>query len=136
MVVPGREQDAVRSFYAAWTAGDVETMLAIADPGIEAAPTLGLLYDRSVYRGHDGIRAWCAEVAGRWDRFEPQVEHTYLYGDQIAAAMHLVASRDGRDFDARFVVFHRFRDGRMVTLRGRDWYEAHEELGLVAPPLG
>ena len=126
----------MRRFYAAWAAGDVGAMLAIADPDIEAAPTLGVLYERSLYRGHDGIREWCAEVARDWDRFEPRVERTYLYGDRIAAAMHLVASRGGQDFDARFVVFHRFRDGRMVTLHGRDWYEAHEELGLVAPPLG
>ena len=131
-----REQDAVRRYYAAWSDGDVETMLAIADPAIEATPTLGLLYERSVYRGHDGIRAWCAEVSGKWERFEPRVLRTILHDDQVAALVRLTAWRDGHDFDARFVVFHRFRDGRMLTLHGRDWFEAHEELGLEAPTPG
>ena len=57
MVVPGGEQGAVRSFYAAWTAGDVDAMLAIADPGIEAAPTLGLLYDRHDFDAFDAIQS-------------------------------------------------------------------------------
>ena len=128
----GTQQDDVRRYYAAWTAQDLGTMLAIAHPDIEASPTLGLLYERSVYRGHDGIRAWFDEVSRGWERFDPQVGEMVERDGQVIAFIHLVAWRDGRDFEAEIAVEHAFRDGRILTLHGRDVYEVREELGLEA----
>jgi ketosteroid isomerase-like protein len=125
-----RAQTDVRRYYAAWSAGDLDAMLAIAHPDIEASPTLGVLYQQSLYRGHDGIRDWFAEVARDWQRFDPRVEATAEHDGQVVAFIRLTAWRDGRDFDARIAVLHAFRDGRMLTLHGRDWYEVREELGL------
>jgi ketosteroid isomerase-like protein len=129
-VVGDRERDDVGRYYAAWSAGDLDTMLAIAHPDIEAAPALGVLYGQSVYRGHDGIRAWFDEVAGEWEAFEPRVVETVEHEGRIVAFIRLTAWRDGRDFDAHIAVVHTFRDGRMLTLRGRDWFEVRDELGL------
>jgi ketosteroid isomerase-like protein len=129
-VAGDRAQDAVRRYYAAWSAGDVETMIAIAHPDIEATPTLGLLYEHSVYRGHEGIREWCAEVARDWQRFDPRVLEVVERDGIVTAFIRLTAWRDGRELDARIAVEHAFGDGRMIVLHGRDWFEAREELGL------
>jgi ketosteroid isomerase-like protein len=129
-VAGDREQDAVRRYYAAWSAGDLDAMLALAHPDIQAAPTLGLLYDQSLYAGHDGIRAWFAEVDRGWQAFEPRVLDVVDQGDVVIAFIRLTAWRDGRDFDASIAVLHTFRDGRIATLTGRDWFEVREELGL------
>jgi ketosteroid isomerase-like protein len=126
------DADAVRRYYAAWTARDLDTMLEIAHPDIEARPTLGLLYDRSIYRGHEGIADWVAENARKWERFEPEVLDTLEHDGLTIAFIRLTAARRGTNFDAKFCVLHEFRDGRMVTLHGRDWHEVHEELGLPA----
>jgi ketosteroid isomerase-like protein len=125
-----RDADAVRRYYAAWTARDLDTMLEIAHPDIEASPTLGLLYERSVYRGHEGIADWVAETSRKWERFEPEVLDTIEHDGLTIAFIRLIAGRADEDFDAKFCVLHAFRDGRMLTLHGRDWFEVHEELGL------
>jgi ketosteroid isomerase-like protein len=125
------DEDAVRQYYAAWSAGDLGAMLALAHPEIEAAPTLGLLYEQSVYRGHDGIRSWFAEVERDWQAFDPRVLDVVTRDDEVIAFIRLTAWRDGRDFDASIAAVHTFRDGRIATLRGRDWFEVREELGLL-----
>jgi ketosteroid isomerase-like protein len=122
----------VRRYYDAWSRGDLDTMLAIAHPDIEASPTLGLLYDHSVYRGHEGIRAWFAEVDGDWETFEPDVLETVERDGQVIAFIRLTAGRHGQRFEAHIAVRHEFRDDRMAVLHGRDWWEVREELGMAA----
>jgi ketosteroid isomerase-like protein len=109
-------------------------MLERAHPEMEARPTLGILYDHSVYVGHAGIRAWFEEVAARWPGFDPHVEELREVDDRVIAFIHLSAESRGQPVDARFAVEHTFRDGRMATLYGRDLWEVREELGLEEPP--
>jgi hypothetical protein len=42
----------------------------------------------------------------------------------------LTAARGDEIYDARIAVFHAFREGRMLTLHGRDIFEARQDLGL------
>jgi ketosteroid isomerase-like protein len=122
--------DAVRRFYAAWTAGDLDAMLAEVDPEVVAEPVLGLLYERPSYKGHGGITRWFEEVDDLWDDFEAQVEATHAVGDAVIAFVRLVAYTRGRASDSRIAVVCRFRDGKIVSFRGRDRDEVIEELGL------
>jgi ketosteroid isomerase-like protein len=124
------EVDAVRRFYAAWTAGDVERMLAEVDPDVEAQPVLGLLYERPTYKGHGGISRWFEEVDDLWDDFEAQVEATHEVDGAVVGYIRLVATTRGRSSDARIAVICRFRDGKIVSFRGRDLEEVAEELDL------
>ena len=119
MLVPDAEIQLVRDYYAAWSRGDLAGMLARAHSQFEARPTLGVLYDHSVYRGHDGIAAWFEEVAGRWKDFDPHVEELRRNGEQIIAFIRLTAARHGQPVDARIAVEHTFRDGLIVSLFGR-----------------
>jgi ketosteroid isomerase-like protein len=127
------EKELVREYYAAWSAGDLDAMLARAHPDIEASPTLGVLYDHSVYSGHEGIRSWFDEVEGRWADFDPHVDEVYQRGGTVTALIRLTARRNDQPVDALIAVEHTFRDGRMATLFGRDYWEVREELGLPSP---
>jgi ketosteroid isomerase-like protein len=122
--------DAVRRFYAAWTAGDLDAMLSEVDPEVEAQPVLGLLYERPSYRGHSGIRRWFDEVNDLWDDFECHVEATHEVDGAVIAFLRLVAHTRGRASDARIAVVCHFRDGKILSFRGRDREEVIEELDL------
>jgi ketosteroid isomerase-like protein len=122
--------DAVRRFYAAWTAGDRDAMLAEVDPEVEAQPVLGLLYERPSYKGHGGISRWFEEVDDLWDAFEAHVEATHAVDGAVIAFVRLVAYTRGRASDSRIAVVCRFRDGKILSFRGRDRDEVIEELGL------
>jgi ketosteroid isomerase-like protein len=122
--------EAVRRFYAAWTAGDLARMLAEVDPEVEAQPVLGLLYERPSYRGHSGISRWFEEVEDLWDGFEVRVEATHEVDGAVIGFLHIVARTRGRESDARIAVICHFRDGKIVLFRGRDRDELAEELGL------
>src|SRR3982751_4186759 len=98
------EVDAVRRFYAAWTAGDLEAMLAEVDPDVEAQPILGLLYERPSYRGHGGISRWVEEVDDLWDEFESHVEDAHEVNGAVIAFVRLVAHTRGRASDSRIAV--------------------------------
>lgn len=124
------EVDAVRRFYAAWTAGDLDAMLAEVDPDVEAQPVLGLLYERPSYKGHSGISRWFEEVADLWDGFEAHVETIHEVDGAVIGFLHLVANTRGRPSDARIAVICQFRNGKILTFIGRDRDEMAEELGL------
>jgi ketosteroid isomerase-like protein len=126
------EVDAVRRFYAAWTAGDLEGMLAEVDRDVEAQPVLGLLYERPSYKGHSGISRWFDEVQDLWDGFEAHVEATHEVDGAVIGYVRLVANTRGRPSDARIAVVCTFRDGKILSFRGRDREEVAEELDL--PP--
>jgi ketosteroid isomerase-like protein len=122
--------DAVRRFYAAWTARDLAGMLAEVDPEVEAQPVLGLLYERPSYKGHSGITRWFEEVRDLWDKFEIHVEATHEVDGAVIGFLHLVAHTRGRSSDARIAVVCHFRDGKLLSFRGRDREEIIEELDL------
>src|SRR3954452_18504772 len=128
--MPPREVDAVQRFYAAWTAGDLDAMLEEVDPDVEAQPVLGLLYERPSYKGHSGITRWFEEVDDLWDVFEAQVEATHEVDGAVVGFLRLVATTRGRSSDARIAVICRFREGRILSFRGRDLEEVIEELEL------
>ena len=125
-----RDVDAVRRFYAAWTANDLPAMLALVDPAVEAQPVLGLLYKRPSYRGHSGITQWFEEVVDLWDDFDPQVEDAREVDGAVVAFLRLVAHSGGRMSDARIAVVCKVTEGRIVSIRGRDRDELAEELGI------
>ena len=122
--------DALRRFYAAWTVGDLPGMLAEVDADVEAQPVLGLLYERPSYRGHSGISRWFEEVEDLWDQFEIEVEQTHEVDGALIGFLHLVAYTRGRSSDARIAVICHFRDGKVLSFRGRDRDELIEELEL------
>jgi ketosteroid isomerase-like protein len=108
----------VRRFFAAWTAGDLETMLSLVDADVVARPALGPLFERREYHGRDGIAASFHEVTTRWDRFEPRVEDAREAGEQVIAFLHVVLEGRGVETDARIAVVCTLRDGLITSMAG------------------
>ena len=105
-------------------------MLDEVDPEVEAQPILGLLYERPSYRGHSGISRWFEEVEDLWDDFEVNVEATHEVDGAVIGFLRLVAHTRGRTSDARIAAIIHLRDGKILSVRGRDRDELIEELGL------
>jgi ketosteroid isomerase-like protein len=124
------DAEVVRAFYDAWSVGDVPAMLALVDPEVEVEPILGVLYARERYQGQEDLAAWFGEVAARWDTFGARVERARTRGDTVVAFVHLAGHRGEETFDAWIGVECRFRDGRIVSFRGRDVWEVEEELAV------
>ena len=105
-------------------------MLEVVDPDVEIEPILGVLYARESYRGREDLAAWFEEVMARWERFESRVEKARQVGDEVVAFVRLVGHRGAESYEARIAVECRFRNGRIVSFRGRDAREAEEDLTL------
>jgi ketosteroid isomerase-like protein len=121
--------DTVRRFFGAWSAGDLDAMLAVVDDGVVVLPVLEPLFEQPSYHGRDGVAAAFREIAARWDRFEPRVEDTGQAGDQVIAFLHLVLEARGRSSDARLAVVCHVRDGLITSLESHDAGSTREHLG-------
>lgn len=123
--------DVVRRFYAAFSAGDLDTVLDAVDPAIAFEPLLGVLYDRHVFHGHDGIVEWFKALEREWDGFETHVDNAVEVGDHVVAFVHLVAHRGAERLQAEVAVECRFSGERISSLVGRDAWEVAAELGIA-----
>jgi ketosteroid isomerase-like protein len=109
----------VREGYARWQAGDyrllLDFLLANAAPDIEIHSRFGG-FSGTPYRGHDGVRAWLAEIQENFDRFEPWVDEAREAGDdQIVATggISFRARESGVDMAERMGWIYEFRNGRL-----------------------
>ena len=108
-------------------------MLEVVDPDVEVEPILGVLYSRESYRGRDDLAGWFREVTVRWERFEAEVEKVRRRRDGTTVAFVRLCGHRGEEvFEARIAVECFFRDGRIAAFRGRDVWEAQEELDIGA----
>jgi ketosteroid isomerase-like protein len=127
----------VHEGYARWRAGDydllLDFLLANAAPDIEVYSRFGG-FSGTPYRGHDGLRAWLAEIQETFERFAPWVDEAREVGDVRVVAIGGISFRareSGVDMAERLGWVYEFRDGR---LRRMMFYasprEALEAVGL------
>jgi ketosteroid isomerase-like protein len=127
----------VREGYARWRAGGLDLaldfLLANATPDIELYSRFGGL-SGTPYRGHDGLRAWLAEIQETFERFEPWLDEAREVGDGRVVASGGISFRareSGVDMAERLGWVYEFRNGR---LRRMMFYaspgEALEAVGL------
>ena len=126
--------DVVRRFYAAVTARDLTAALDTLDPQLQFEPVLGILYREHVYRGHDGITSWYAELVEQWDSFDAIVEDAFDVDGGVTVFLHLAAQRGDERLDAEIAVECAFAGDRILRITGRDAWEVAEELGVPPPP--
>jgi ketosteroid isomerase-like protein len=136
-VVAQDNVELVREGYARWRAGGYDLLLdfflANAAPDIELYSRFGG-FSGTPYRGHDGLRAWLAEIQETFERFEPWVDEAREVGDDRVVAIGGISFRareSGVDMAERLGWVYDFRDGR---LRRMMFYasprEALEAVGL------
>ncbi len=81
----------VRRIYDAVARGDAATVLSLYDAEVEfdfsrsAQGKLGLM--ESVYRGHQGVRAWVRERHEDWEAIEDDLEELIDTGEQVVSVV-------------------------------------------------
>jgi ketosteroid isomerase-like protein len=117
-----------RRFHEAWTACDLDTVLACVEPDVVARPLHGLLFTRMEFRGHDGILEWHRQMTEPYDRFEALVEEVHEHPGGVAGLLTLVGYRGDEGLHARVGVVCEMRDGRIATLTARNAGDVEAEI--------
>jgi len=129
--------DLVRQGYARWRAGDYDLLLEFlinsSAPDIELYSRFGG-FSGEPYRGHDGVRAWIADIQENFERFDPWLDEARAVGDDRVVAsggIRFRARESGVDMAERMGWVYEFRNGlvRRMMFYG-SWSEALEAVGL------
>jgi len=125
--------EVVQSMFAAYRAGDWEFLLANATHDVELYSRFGSLTGEP-YRGHNGVRAWLAELRENFERFEAWLDDVREAGDDRVVALGGISFRargSGIDMDERLGWVYELRNGRVCRmLFYRSPSEALEAVGL------
>ena len=103
-------------------ARDAEALVALSHPEIFVEPASTEIAERAPYHGHDGLRAYVADLQEDWDEFDISISEV-REGPRHIVALGRVYARSGgaiADGPAAFVV--EVRDGLVVwwkTFRDR-----------------
>jgi ketosteroid isomerase-like protein len=128
----------VRKMLGAVSRFDVDTMVETVQPDYEFVPIMAALEGR-VYRGHDGVRKWVAEMETHWEYFECCPLEFHDLGDRVLAFGHWRARgrASGVEVDGQPATWLGwFRDGllcRWRTFTDRD--EALAAAGVTEAEL-
>jgi ketosteroid isomerase-like protein len=131
-----RNADIVRQVFDAFSRRDLQALIALSDPEIVFRPQTGRLAGRDEpYRGHEGLRAYLADVAELWQELRSEPDEYVELDDRVLCTGRVYAWGIGRVIDAPAGWVWRLRDGLVVegrvyeTRRG-----AYEAAGLPWPP--
>jgi ketosteroid isomerase-like protein len=131
-----RNADIVRQVFDAFSRRDLQALIALSDPEIVFRPQTGRLAGRDEpYRGHEGLRAYLADVAQVWQELRSEPDEYVELDDRVVCTGRVYAWGIGRVIDAPAGWVWRLRDGLVVegrvyeTRRG-----AYEAAGLPWPP--
>ncbi len=107
----------VKAVYAAFERGDVEAALAFVASDVEMRPQgTSAATGRSVYRGHDGIRDYFADVARVWSgglRLEP-LDYRAVAGSVVVFG-RVFGDGDLGPVDREVVWVWKLRDGLLTS---------------------
>ena len=127
--------DIVRRAFEAFSRRDVEALVALADEEIEFHPATARVAGRGEpYRGHDGMRAYMADVARIWQELLTEPVELYEAGDVVVAVGRVYAWGAGRVIDAPAGWLFRLRGGRLVYGAVFDTRRAALEAAGLAEP--
>jgi|EndMetStandDraft_8_1072994.scaffolds.fasta_scaffold72120_5 uncharacterized protein len=126
--------EVVRKAFDLLNTGDIEGLVDLCDEGF-VIDMSERIFNPHVYRGHDGIRRFYADVVDAWEHYEWNVEDALTSHDAVVAFLHCLGRGrgSGLEIDWRVAWIWTIRDGRGMSLRFyRDRGEALEAVGL--PP--
>jgi ketosteroid isomerase-like protein len=109
--------EVIRRSIEAFNSGDVEAMLAIADPELEWRPAFGAATDgATAYRGHAGFREYWRGTQEIWDHFHFEPERFVDDGSCIVVVGRGSgrAKGSGIEVDQPFAMLWKVREGKPV----------------------
>jgi ketosteroid isomerase-like protein len=132
----GENTEIVRRVFEAFSRRDLSTLTALADPELVFHPATARVAGRpEPYRGHEGLRAYLADVGRVWQELRSEPEEFVEVGDRVACTGRVYAWGVGRVIDAPAGWVWRLRGGRIVEGRVYETRRAaFEAVGLPWPP--
>src|SRR5262245_792408 len=120
----------VREGFEAVTRGDLDAVLAMMDPEIEAYDPPELP-DSSVHRGREAVRRDWEETFGIFEDFSIDIERYFAAGDEIVLYVRYRGRGRGSNADVELSMAHiwTFRDGKVI--RRRQYLDRGEALKAV-----
>lgn len=118
--------------HAAFNRGDIEAALEFTDPEIELHPALGGAFaGATVYRGHDGVRRYFADLREAFDviKIEPRAGATCGDWIMIDAAVSGLGHSSEAAVETTMTVVWRDRDGKAVW--GATYFDREEALRAI-----
>jgi|SRR5829696_3729524 len=95
-----------------------EPDFSLLDPDV-VFDTTGVVFDRAVYQGHDGVRQWLANQREVWasQRFEEE-ELIVVGDDRVLASFRFVSvGRDGIETVAHFATITTIHAGKITQMQ-------------------
>jgi ketosteroid isomerase-like protein len=130
--MPQSPEAIVREVLAAWNDQDLERWLVCWDPTCVWVPKLrGQVEGAQTYRGHEGLRRFCAEDETVWEAFWVEPHDFRQVGDEVIAIGTGTArgKQSGLAITTPFALRFRIRDGKVV--RGESYLDLNEALEAV-----
>ena len=130
--MPQENVEIVRRVFDAFNRRDIAAFLEFLDPDVEWVPILAVLEGR-VYRGHEDIRQWIADLATDWEFFEVYYEELRDLGDRVMVSGHWRARgrASGVEVENPGTYLYEIKDGKVVSMRTfTDRAEALDAAGL------
>ena len=128
--LPGAERDTARAMseenveriyrvYDAMNRGDLEAIVALTHPDVEAIPRLLGVEGGDTYRGHDGIREWWKSISSAFPDFNATVLEVRAVADATVSNVRFQGrgAESGVPFEDRIWQVARWRDGRVVWVK-------------------
>jgi ketosteroid isomerase-like protein len=106
----------VTSLFEDWAAGDASRLETLVAEDVVVAPLLGLLFEREIYTGREGLAAAFGETAARWHELEITVEDVRAADERLVASLRMVAGRHGMTTELEIEVACEMRDGLIASL--------------------
>ena len=115
---------------------DLDRLLELTDPEVEWQSIFAQLREGGLYRGHDGIRQYMADLAETAEALQSVIDDVLTVGATIFAVGTLSYRGKGSGVQTETPVgyFLRVRDGRALQLRV--FRDPEEALALLAPSSG
>jgi ketosteroid isomerase-like protein len=110
----------VRRLMEAYAGGDIEEMLSHLDPDGELHSAIIGGAEGNVYKGHDGIRRWFAEVTDSFEDLRTELTEFRDLGDRVLAFghMHARGRESGLELDSPTGWVFTVRRGKLAKAEG------------------
>lgn len=122
--------DLVRKLWDAFERGGIDAVVEIADPDVEWEPYGGR---GTVYRGHDGLRAFMQARAGRAEETDARLYSAFSKGNFVVARGEVRIRGPHGLTTSQPGWLYEFRDGKLVRFRGFPTQEAALRSAGLAP---
>jgi ketosteroid isomerase-like protein len=130
--MPAEDVELVGRAFVAFARRDIELLLGLCHPEVEIR-SLMTEAERTLYRGHQGVREWLAAVLDVFPDWRPRLHEARDLGGAVVSSFDVTATAaiSGAPIDQRYWQAARVRDGKIVWVGFfRTEEDAVEALGL------